>query len=210
MTKVVTKVNRSIEQLPVMETFHSIQGEGYHQGKSAYFIRLGGCDVGCHWCDVKDSWDVERHPSQTIKELLKGVKNHEAKIVIVTGGEPLMHDLNSLTSMLRSNHFRTHIETSGVHKLTGDWDWVCFSPKKFKRPQPGIYDTAHELKVVIYNNSDFLWAEQHAERVTVGCKLFLQPEWSKRELMMPRIVEYIKKNPKWAMSLQIHKYLGVR
>ncbi len=210
MTKVATKVIRSVDQLPVMEAFHSIQGEGYHQGKSAYFIRLGGCDVGCHWCDVKDSWNADNHPSWVVGDLVKEVKNHESKMVIITGGEPLMHNLDLITSSLQSEGYQTHIETSGVHSISGIWDWICFSPKKFKSPKPEIYEAADELKVVIYNNADFLWAEQHAERVGAKCKLYLQPEWSKREIVMPKIVDYIKKNPKWSMSLQIHKYLGVR
>lgn len=210
MPQLATKVIKSTDRLPVMETFHSLQGEGFHQGKSAYFIRLAGCDVGCHWCDVKASWDVRQYPTINVNNIVDNAADYRSKIVIITGGEPLMHNLDLLTNELKSIGFQTHIETSGVYELSGKWDWICFSPKKFKEPHQGIYDVANELKVVIYNKSDFLWAEQHAERVSGSCKLYLQPEWSKRDTMMPQIVNYIKKNSKWTMSLQIHKYLQVQ
>lgn len=196
-------------QLPVMEHFYTIQGEGYHQGKAAYFIRLGGCDVGCTWCDVKDSWDADKHPKIDPVELVKLVRETPAELVVITGGEPLMHDLRELTSVLKSAGLRTHIETSGAHSLSGDWDWICLSPKKFKAPLPSLLPMAHELKVIIFNKSDFAWAEEYAAKVSPSCKLYLQPEWDKASIMTPLMVEYIKSNPQWELSLQIHKYIQV-
>lgn len=196
-------------QLPVMEHFYTIQGEGYHQGKAAYFIRLGGCDVGCTWCDVKDSWDADKHPKIDPVELVKLVRESPAELVVITGGEPLMHDLRELTSVLKNAGLRTHIETSGAHPLSGDWDWICLSPKKFKAPLPSLLPLAHELKVIIFNKSDFAWAEEHAAKVSSSCKLYLQPEWDKASIMTPLMVEYIKSNPQWELSLQIHKYIQV-
>ena len=195
--------------LPVMEHFYTIQGEGFHQGKAAYFIRLGGCDVGCVWCDVKDSWDGGKHPLRSVNELVEEVKKTEASMVVITGGEPLMHDLNELTQRLRSEGLQTNIETSGSSPLTGDWDWICLSPKKFKAPLPEILPLANELKVIIFNKSDFDWAEKYAQLVSPSCRLYLQPEWDKSAQMMPMIVEYIKANPKWELSLQIHKFINV-
>lgn len=193
--------------LPVMEHFYTIQGEGFHQGRAAYFIRLGGCDVGCVWCDVKESWDVTKHPLTDIKKLADAVSKSPAELVVITGGEPLMHDLNYLTNALHSLNKQIHIETSGAYPLSGNIDWITLSPKKFKAPLPEIIPLAHELKVVIFNKSDFKWAEEYADKVAETCKLFLQPEWSKRETMMPLISDYILKNPKWEVSLQIHKYM---
>jgi organic radical activating enzyme len=195
--------------LPVMEHFYTIQGEGFHQGKAAYFIRLGGCDVGCVWCDVKDSWDEKKHPLIPIQTLLDEVKKTAAKIVVITGGEPLMHDLEALTSIFSEAGLQMHIETSGAHPLSGLWDWICLSPKKFKSPVSEIMPLAHELKVVIFNKSDFEWAETYAGMVKPWCKLYLQPEWGKSELMMPLIVDYIKENPQWELSLQLHKFIHV-
>lgn len=195
--------------LPVMEHFYTIQGEGFHQGKAAYFIRLGGCDVGCVWCDVKDSWDGGKHPLRSVNELVDEVKKTEASMVVITGGEPLMHDLNELTQRLRSEGLQTNIETSGSSPLTGDWDWICLSPKKFKAPLPEILPLANELKIIIFNKSDFDWAEKYAQLVSPSCRLYLQPEWDKSAQMMPMIVEYIKANPKWELSLQIHKFINV-
>lgn len=195
--------------LPVMESFYTIQGEGYHQGKAAYFIRLGGCDVGCSWCDVKESWTAENHPRIKISEIVKEAEKFPARIAVITGGEPLMHDCHPLTEQLRKANFHTHIETSGAWPMSGKWDWICFSPKKFKAPQADIPSKAHELKIVVYNKSDFEWAEKYAARVSPDCKLFLQPEWSKSNAMTPLIVEYIKENPKWEFSLQLHKYIQV-
>ena len=195
--------------LPVMEHFYTIQGEGYHQGKAAYFIRLGGCDVGCVWCDVKDSWDSSKHPLKSVTELVTLVKATPAKLVVITGGEPLMHNLDSLTSLLQENGLHTNIETSGSHPLSGNWNWICLSPKKFKNPLPEILPKANELKVIIFNKSDFAWAEQYAALVSPTCKLYLQPEWEKAAQMTPLIIDYIKENPVWELSLQIHKYINV-
>jgi len=195
--------------LPVMEDFYTLQGEGFHQGKAAYFIRLGGCDVGCVWCDVKDSWDAEKHPKLKIESLISKVKKTPAEIVVITGGEPLMHDLTELTKELNAAGLKTHIETSGAHPLSGSWDWICLSPKKFKAPLPGIVPLANELKIVVFNKSDFDWAEKFAALVSPSCKLFLQPEWDKAAEITPLIIEYIKAHPQWELSLQIHKYINV-
>jgi len=195
--------------LPVMEDFYTLQGEGFHQGKAAYFIRLGGCDVGCVWCDVKDSWDAEKHPKLKIESLISKVKKTPADIVVITGGEPLMHDLTELTKELQAAGLKTHIETSGAHPLTGSWDWICLSPKKFKAPLPGIVSLASELKIVVFNKSDFDWAEKYAALVSPSCKLFLQPEWDKAAEITPLIIDYIKAHPQWELSLQIHKYINV-
>lgn len=195
--------------LPVMESFYTIQGEGYHQGKAAYFIRLGGCEVGCHWCDVKDSWPAEDHPAMEVKEVANEAAQFPGRTVVVTGGEPLMYDLTALTQSLKLRQFNTHIETSGVCPVTGEWDWICLSPKKFKEPLPEILPVANELKVIIFNKSDFTFAEQYAGLVSSSCKLFLQPEWSKEKEMVPLIIQYIKDNPKWEISLQIHKYMNI-
>jgi 7-carboxy-7-deazaguanine synthase len=195
--------------LPVMEHFYTLQGEGFHQGRAAYFIRLGGCDVGCVWCDVKDSWDASKHPLMSIEQMVSTVKQTPAELVVITGGEPLMHNLDELTSQLKAAGLHTNIETSGAHPLSGHWDWICLSPKKFKAPLPGILPHANELKVVIFNKSDFDWAEKYAAQVSPSCKLYLQPEWDKANQMTPLIIEYIKANPKWELSLQIHKYINV-
>ena len=195
--------------LPVMEQFYTIQGEGFHQGRAAYFIRLGGCDVGCVWCDVKDSWDATAHPMMEINELVNLVKVTLAEVVVITGGEPLMHQLDVLTTELQRAGLKTHIETSGAHPLSGTWDWICLSPKKFKAPLPEIVPLANELKVVVFNKSDFEWAELYAEKTNPSCKLYLQPEWDKASLMTPLMVEYIKANPRWELSLQLHKYIQV-
>ncbi|MCS7018550.1 MAG: 7-carboxy-7-deazaguanine synthase QueE [Cytophagales bacterium] len=195
--------------LPVMEAFYTIQGEGHWQGHAAYFIRLGGCDVGCVWCDVKESWDAEAHPKVPVAQLVNQALQHPARIAVVTGGEPLMHNLDDLTAALRAAGFRTHIETSGTHPLSGTWDWVCFSPKKFMKPQPNIYAHANELKVIIYHKSDFDFAEQFAAQMPAGCRLLLQPEWEKSVQMMPLIVDYVKKYPKWQISLQTHKFMAI-
>lgn len=195
--------------LPVMEHFYTLQGEGFHWGKAAYFIRLGGCDVGCVWCDVKDSWDATKHPLITITDLVATVKETPAQIVVITGGEPLLHDLTALTHQLKANNLRTHIETSGSAPLTGTWDWITLSPKKFKSPLPQNMPYASELKIVVFNKSDFLWAEQWAAQVTPDCKLFLQPEWDKSSTVTPLIIDYIKAHPRWQLSLQTHKYINV-
>lgn len=194
--------------LPLMEEFYTIQGEGYHTGKAAYFIRIGGCDVGCHWCDVKESWDATIHPLTSVDSMVTNAKKH-ADTVVVTGGEPLMWPMDHLTKMLQKNKIRTHIETSGAYPFSGQWDWFCLSPKRTALPLDVMYEKADELKMIIYNNNDFKFAEQHAARVSENCRLFLQPEWGKREEMMPKIVTYVKKNPQWKISLQTHKYLNI-
>lgn len=195
--------------LPLMEDFYTIQGEGFYQGYAAYFIRLGGCNVGCVWCDVKESWDMDAHPLVAIEVIVDKVKQHRAPFAVITGGEPAMHDLLPLTHLLQSQGIKTNIETSGVYPLTGMWDWVCFSPKKFKAPHDSIYAKANELKIIVYNKSDLIWAEEHASKVNESCELFLQPEWSKEKEMLPFIIEYVKDNPKWKVSLQIHKYMNI-
>jgi 7-carboxy-7-deazaguanine synthase len=198
------------ETIPVMEAFYTIQGEGFHTGSAAYFIRLGGCDVGCHWCDVKESWDANIHPKISIENIVNEAKKFEGRLAVITGGEPLIHNLNSLTNELQTAGFQTNIETSGVcEAVSGSWDWICFSPKKFKKPNPNIYPLAHELKVIIYNQSDFEFAEEHAKLVNKNCKLYLQPEWSRMTEMLPKIIEYIKENPKWKVSLQTHKFMDI-
>jgi 7-carboxy-7-deazaguanine synthase len=199
----------SVQSLPLMESFYTIQGEGFHQGKAAYFIRLGGCDVGCVWCDVKESWDASAHPLRSVSDMVSHAKKFPARIAVVTGGEPLMHDCLALTEELQAAGFQTHIETSGAYPVSGHWNWICLSPKKFKQPLPGPVEKADELKVVIYHPSDFSWAESFARKVKPGCKLFLQPEWSKREMVTPLIAEYIMENPQWEFSLQLHKYISV-
>ena len=196
-------------ELPVMEDFYTLQGEGYHQGKAAYFIRLGGCDVGCVWCDVKDSWDADKHPKFKVESLKLKVLETPARLVVITGGEPLMHNLDELTTSLKAAGLQTNIETSGAHPLSGTWDWICLSPKKFKAPLAGILPMANELKVVIFNKSDFEWAETYASQMNPQCKLYLQPEWDKASIVTPLIIEYIKANPKWELSLQLHKYINV-
>nr|WP_298999960.1 7-carboxy-7-deazaguanine synthase QueE [uncultured Allomuricauda sp.] len=194
--------------LPLMEEFYTIQGEGYHKGTAAYFIRVGGCDVGCHWCDVKESWNAETHPPTSVDTIVENAAKYSDTIV-VTGGEPLTWDMNPLTQGLKAQSLQTHIETSGAYPLTGTWDWICLSPKKNKLPVGEIYDEAHELKVIVYNKHDFIFAEEQAAKVSQDCILYLQPEWSVREKMIPQIVDYVMKNPKWKVSLQTHKYLNI-
>lgn len=201
--------DRALESLPVMESFYTLQGEGTYQGQAAWFIRLGGCDVGCVWCDVKDSWDASRHPYRPIRELVTEAEAHPGRLVVITGGEPLMHDCGPLTLALRAAGFRTHIETSGSSPLSGHWDWICLSPKKFKAPLPEVISRADELKIIIYNKSDFAWGARYAAEVSPSCRLYLQPEWSRSDEMTPLIVDYIKAHPRWTLSLQVHKYIHV-
>ena len=208
MTLATTIENKTIT-LPVMEAFYTLQGEGFHQGRAAYFIRLGGCDVGCFWCDVKESWDASKHPQHTIPAIINEAKKYPGRLAVITGGEPLMHDLTELTTSLQNAGFETNIETSGSHPLSGKWDWICLSPKKFKAPLPEILLLANELKVVVYNRSDFKWAEEYAAKVSATCKLYLQPEWSKWQQITPVIIDYIKANPQWELSMQLHKYINV-
>jgi len=195
--------------LPIMEAFYTIQGEGYHTGTASYFIRIGGCDVGCHWCDVKESWNEKLHPATSTDKIVQDALNFPAQTVIITGGEPLMWNLNYLTSKLKELKKQTHIETSGAYPLTGYWDWICLSPKKTKLPLKEIYKKANELKMIIYNQDDFKFATEQAALVSDNCQLFLQPEWSKKEKMTPLIIDFVMKNPKWKISLQTHKYLNI-
>ncbi|WP_089682823.1 7-carboxy-7-deazaguanine synthase QueE [Catalinimonas alkaloidigena] len=192
-----------------MEAFYTLQGEGFHQGRAAYFIRLGGCDVGCHWCDVKESWDASRHPAVSVSQIVAGAAARPGRLAVITGGEPLMHPLDELCGALHEAGFRTHIETSGTHPLSGQWDWICFSPKKFKAPRPEILQKADELKVVIYHKSDLAWAESFAAQVRPDCHLFLQPEWDRREQMLPLMIDYVQQHPRWRVTLQSHKYLNI-
>ena len=192
-----------------MEMFYSLQGEGYHQGKAAYFIRLAGCDVGCVWCDVKESWDASKHPVLTIEEIVNSALAHPARLAIVTGGEPLLYNLEALTNALKNAGFEVNIETSGSSPMSGKWDWVCLSPKKFKAPLTESIQAASELKVVIFNTHDFEWAETYAKQVAPSCKLYLQPEWDKANQITPLVIDYIKAHPKWELSAQLHKYIQV-
>lgn len=195
--------------LPVMEHFLTLQGEGFHSGRAAYFIRLGGCDVGCVWCDVKESWDVDAHPLMTVESIVGHVVESGCDYAVITGGEPCMHNLTDLTKSLNKAGIETGIETSGTSPLTGDWHWICVSPKKFKALRPEFYEFADEFKVIVYNKHDLKWAEEHAENLKGDCRLYLQPEWDKQDEMLPLIIEYIKKHPKWQLSLQTHKYLNI-
>ncbi len=196
------------EMLPLMEEFYTIQGEGFHTGKAAYFIRIGGCDVGCHWCDVKESWNAELHPATESLKIIKNVKTH-ANTVVITGGEPLMWNMDFITKKLQEQQIKIHIETSGAYSLSGKWDWICLSPKKTKLPLEDIYTKADELKIIIYNKNDFKFAEEQAKKVKDSCELYLQPEWSNREKMTSQIVDFVMDNPKWKISLQTHKYLNI-
>ncbi len=208
LTKEIQTAVEKGEMLPLMEEFYTIQGEGYHTGTAAYFIRIGGCDVGCHWCDVKESWNAALHPPTKIDLIVENATKY-AETIVVTGGEPLTWDMTLLTSRLKENGLRVHIETSGAYPVTGEWDWFCLSPKKNKLPVTDAYATADELKVIIYNKHDFIFAEEQAAKVNENAILFLQPEWSKKEEMTPLIVDYVMNNPKWRVSLQTHKYLNI-
>lgn len=192
-----------------MEQFLTLQGEGRYTGHAAYFIRLGGCDVGCVWCDVKESWDKDKHPQVAIEVLVHNVMDSGATIAVITGGEPFMHELGDVTKLLRDKNIRTHVETSGAYKISGYWDWITVSPKKFKSPLQETLQSADELKVIVFNTSDFDWAEKHAIQVSKDCLLYLQPEWSKSAAMSPLIVEYIKHHPQWILSLQTHKFINI-
>ena len=211
-TKIEMDKKQKIEEglmLPVMEAFYTVQGEGMHAGNPAYFIRLGGCDVGCVWCDVKESWEADKWPVLAIEEIVGKALVYPGKMVVITGGEPLMYKLGPLTALLKERGFTTHIETSGAHPFSGNFDWVCFSPKKFKAPHPSIYDHADELKVVIYHKSDFDFAEKHAALVNKACKKLIQPEWSKSSQMLQSIINYVKNHPDWKISLQTHKFMDI-
>ncbi len=202
-------VPKKADKLPIMEIFYSVQGEGFHSGKPAVFVRLGGCDVGCHWCDVKESWNENDHPFLTVEQIVSQVDAYGAHTIIVTGGEPLMYNLDELTASLHKSGYQLHLETSGVYPLTGQWDWITFSPKKFKKPDAGIFAAASELKAIVFNQSDFRFAESFASSLSAQCMLYLQPEWSKADKMSSEIIDYVKDNPKWNISLQTHKYLNI-
>lgn len=195
--------------LPLMEAFYTLQGEGFHAGTPAYFIRLAGCDVACHWCDVKESWDAKLHEIVAIEDILKKALAEKSRFAVITGGEPVMYDLSELCNNLQSNNFYLAIETSGAYPLSGVWNWICLSPKKNRPPKEEYYHKAHELKVVVYNKHDLIWAEEHAAKVNNNCHLYLQAEWSKRNEITPLLVEYIKSNPKWKLSIQSHKYIAI-
>ncbi|WP_369810635.1 7-carboxy-7-deazaguanine synthase QueE [Hymenobacter cheonanensis] len=192
-----------------MEQFYTIQGEGFNTGRAAYFIRLGGCDVGCVWCDVKESWDADAHPRQAVADLVAAASEYPGRNVVITGGEPLMHNCLPLTKALQEAGFQTWIETSGAHPLSGNWDWICVSPKKFKAPLPEVLAHADELKIIVFNESDFKWAEEHAALMPATTRLYLQPEWSRAARMTPALIDYVKANPRWQVSLQTHKYLDI-
>ena len=196
------------KMLPLMEEFYTIQGEGYHTGKAAYFIRVGGCDVGCHWCDVKESWNAELHPPTLANTIVEHAKKY-SDTVVITGGEPLMWSMDYLTKKLQQHGIKTHIETSGAYSFSGSWNWFCLSPKKTKLPLEEVYKEADELKIIVFNKSDFKFAEEQAAKVGSNCELFLQPEWSKKDKMTELIVDYVMKKPKWKISLQTHKYLNI-
>lgn len=208
MKKEIQELVNKGEMLPLMEEFYTIQGEGYHKGTAAYFVRIGGCDVGCHWCDVKESWNADLHPPTQTSVIVENAAKY-SNTVVVTGGEPLTWDMTNLTKGFKSKDLQVHIETSGAYKLTGTWDWICLSPKKLKLPTEDIYNKAHELKVIVFNKSDLKFAEEQASKVNKNCILYLQPEWSKRDKVIPLIVDYVMANPKWKVSLQTHKYLNI-
>jgi len=202
-----TRVKQGL-MLPLMEEFYTIQGEGFHTGRAAYFIRVGGCDVGCHWCDVKESWDPKKHPPTGIDQIIENAAQH-SKTIVITGGEPLTWDMGPITAGLKDRGMQVHIETSGAYPLTGSWDWICLSPKKAKMPLPEVYEAAQELKVIVFNRHDLAFAKAESLKVSTTCKLYLQPEWSVREKMIPLITEFVMQNPEWQVSLQTHKYLNI-
>ena len=197
------------EMLPLMESFYSLQGEGYYSGKAAYFLRVGGCDVGCNWCDVKESWDPALHPPTSIAEILEKILKYPVDTVVVTGGEPLMWNMERLTSALHSKGLEVHLETSGSYPYTGNFDWICLSPKKMRLPLESIKPITNELKIIVNNKHDLIWAEEQIKGLSKNCKLYLQPEWSKREIIMPMMIEFVKKNKNWTISLQSHKYMNI-
>lgn len=205
-------MNKDLEkgiQIPLMESFYSIQGEGYYSGHSAYFLRVGGCDVGCHWCDVKESWDAKKHPLTKVDEIINEIKNFDPDTVVVTGGEPLMWNMSYITKRIKDLGIKIHLETSGSYELTGDWDWICLSPKKLQKPKSSMLRVANELKVIVQNKHDFKWAEEQRILAKNNCKLYLQPEWRNKDKITPLIIEYVMKNSDWRISLQTHKILGL-
>jgi 7-carboxy-7-deazaguanine synthase len=204
-----TELLKQGKLLPVMEDFYTIQGEGFNSGKPAYFVRVGGCDVGCHWCDVKESWDASLHPLVKTDDVVEKVLRSKSRAVVITGGEPLQYNMDYITAEFKKKNIETFIETSGAFKLSGNWDWICLSPKKTMNPLPEVYSRANELKVIVYNKNDFEWAQEQAKKVSKNCLLFLQPEWSKSSEMMPLIVEFVKEHQNWMVSLQSHKYMNI-
>jgi organic radical activating enzyme len=209
LTEVQQQLLDSGEHLPLMEEFYTIQGEGFNTGQAAYFIRLGGCDVGCHWCDVKESWDASLHPLTPIRDIVDKANSFPAKAVVITGGEPLLYNLEPLCSMLHEQGIRIFLETSGAYPVSGSFDWICVSPKKFKSPRKDMLAIADELKVIVFNKQDFDWAEQHTSFLKSNCLQYLQPEWSKASILISEIVEFVKINPQWKISLQTHKYMHI-
>ncbi len=199
----------NMQAYPLMEHFYTLQGEGFYSGQAAYFIRLGGCDVGCVWCDVKESWNADIYPKVAVKDMMVYAKAHPGKIVVITGGEPTLYNLAPLTDAIHQAGLRAHIETSGAHPLSGTWDWITLSPKKFLQPVRENIAPANELKIIVYNRSDFKWAEEYARLVAPDCRLYLQPEWDKRDAMTPLIIDYIQQHPQWQLSLQTHKYIHI-
>jgi organic radical activating enzyme len=197
------------QKLPLIDEFYTVQGEAFHTGKAAYFIRIGGCDIGCHWCDTKISWDFNTHKLVDIQEVVANVQINNADTVVVTGGEPSIYELSPLCKLLKEKGIQTHVETSGAYKLSGEWDWICLSPKKQNPPLDEIYQKANELKVIIYEPEDYKWAEETAKKVNPNCKLYLQPEWSRHNKLIPEIVEYVKKNKNWQISIQAHKFMQI-
>ena len=195
--------------LPLMEQFYTIQGEGFNTGEAAWFIRIGGCDVGCRWCDIKESWNPDLHPLTHTDDIVKNAAEQPSKSVVVTGGEPLIYNMDYLCKQLKSSGIRTYLETSGAYPLSGKWDWICLSPKKNMAPVGDITQRADELKVIIFNDSDIAWAEKFASQVHDGCRLYLQPEWSRAKYTTPVIIDYVKANPRWKISLQSHKFMHI-
>lgn len=196
-------------ELPLMESFYTIQGEGYHAGKAAYFIRLAGCDVGCTWCDVKESWNANAYVAAAVSDIVTSADEAKSRMAVITGGEPLMYNLDELTTLLKEHGFNTHLETSGAYNISGVWNWICLSPKKFKPPLSEVFQRADELKIIIYNQHDFSWAEDMAKKVRKSCKLYVQPEWSKFKVMLPQVISFVKNNPRWEISLQVHKFMDI-
>jgi 7-carboxy-7-deazaguanine synthase len=206
---ILNSTNSQVTELPIMETFYTVQGEGFYSGRAAFFIRIAGCDVGCVWCDVKESWDKSEHEILKVTDLITQVQESNTNFVVITGGEPAMYDLTFLTQELKKLGVEIAIETSGAYDLIGEFDWVCLSPKKFKKPADSVVTRAQELKIIVFNKSDIQWAEDYASQVSDSCKLYLQPEWNKKEAMSELILSYITQHPQWRISVQTHKYLGV-
>ncbi len=209
MTTTTDDILEGGRKLPLMEEFYTLQGEGFHMGKAAYFIRVGGCDVGCSWCDSKESWNARLFPPVPVEQVVENAAACPAMTVVVTGGEPSMYPMDYLTGKLHQQGIKTMVETSGAYPLTGQWDWICLSPKKYSPPVKSIYERANELKVIVQHAGDLEWAERNADLVSEKCQLFLQPEWSKSEQIMETLTQYVMQHPKWRISLQSHKYMRI-